>query len=56
MNAQLPAVGSLVVDELSGKTGVLMEVYAGRAMLRPVGGGREWETFPEKVVPAEGAA
>lgn len=53
MSAELPDVGTLVLDKLSGKTGVFMGEWAGQACLRPEGGGTEWVTFPEKVTPVE---
>jgi photosystem II stability/assembly factor-like uncharacterized protein len=54
MSVALPEVGTLVVDTLTERTGHFMGVEGPYAMLRPQGGGKEWEALPERVVSAEG--
>lgn len=44
-----PEVGALVKDETMDRLGVYMGEAGPFAMLRPVGGGKEWETRPEDV-------
>jgi hypothetical protein len=41
--------GELVLDESSGRVGVVMDVLDGRVYLRPPGGGTEWEADPRNV-------
>jgi hypothetical protein len=41
--------GALVVDGKSGKVGFFQQEVLGIAWLRPVGGGREWETAPQSL-------
>lgn len=48
----LPAPRSLVKDR-RGRTAEFMGMEGGRAMLRPVGGGKEYEERPEALQPAE---
>ncbi|WP_338145928.1 hypothetical protein [Streptomyces scabichelini] len=53
---RLPAVGTLVLDTATGRTGKFMGLPHGgstRVMLRPEHGGKEWEADPEKIVPVE---
>ncbi|MFK4222610.1 hypothetical protein [Streptomyces sp. NPDC019890] len=45
-------IGSYVVDIRTGRVGRLMGEAGPRLMLRPVGGGREWECVPDGVRPA----
>ncbi|MFD9430524.1 hypothetical protein [Streptomyces sp. NPDC060002] len=48
--------GVYVLDARSGRIGEVMERLEGRVVLRPVGGGREWDCLPEDVeeaAPAE---
>ena len=45
-------IGSYVVDIRTGRVGRLMGDAGPRLMLRPVGGGREWECVPDEVRPA----
>ncbi|MFH9421233.1 hypothetical protein [Streptomyces sp. NPDC017529] len=47
-----PVVGVLVKDTATSRTGEYRDVAGGRWLLRPVGGGREWEAAPENVRPA----
>ncbi|MDT0307920.1 hypothetical protein RM780_13235 [Streptomyces sp. DSM 44917] len=42
-------VGALVRDEATGRRGLYMGTSGPYAMLRPLGGGREWEVRPEDV-------
>lgn len=52
---RVPEVGSLVLDTATGKPGVFMSVDPwGRAYLRPEGGGTEWDTDVEHLVPVGG--
>ncbi|MFI2348667.1 hypothetical protein ACH492_16780 [Streptomyces sp. NPDC019443] len=44
-----PEVGQLVRDMTTDKVGVVMGDWAGRYMLRPLGGGLEWDAV--KVAP-----
>ena len=44
-----PNVGSLVRDTAKDRVGVYMGKMGPFAMLRPVGGGKEWEVRPEDV-------
>ncbi|MDT0322141.1 hypothetical protein [Streptomyces millisiae] len=44
-----PNVGALVCDETRKRIGVFMGMAGPFAMLRPVGGGKEWEVMPEDV-------
>jgi hypothetical protein len=48
-------VGSYVVDIRTGQVGRLMGEAGARLLLRPVGGGREWECEPDAVRPATAA-
>ena len=52
-----PAVGTVVRDEQRSRVGEFRGVQSGRFMLRPIGGGREWEARPDEVrpVPADEA-
>ena len=61
---RVPAKGTLVTDNETGETGVLMAVdtvtlpYGKRrdAYLRPVGGGVEWTAPVESISPVDGHA
>lgn len=44
-----PALGTVVVDERTGRTGVVMDNVGPYLQLRPVGGGREWDADPARV-------
>ncbi|MCX4822957.1 hypothetical protein OG883_24310 [Streptomyces sp. NBC_01142] len=48
-------IGSFVVDIRTGRVGRLMGEVGPRLLLRPVGGGREWECEPPQVRPATAA-
>ncbi|WP_230396108.1 hypothetical protein, partial [Streptomyces blattellae] len=39
----MPVVGALVRDTATNKDGVYMGQWAGRHMIRPLGGGLEWD-------------
>lgn len=54
--ASPPAVGSLVHDTKRNRDGIFMALQAGRFLLRPPGGGREWEAKPDDVQPADAHA
>jgi hypothetical protein len=43
--------GQFVRDIAQDRTGVLMAFHGGRAFLRPLGGGQEWEVLREDVRP-----
>jgi hypothetical protein len=43
----LPATGTVLVDTARNAVGVFQVELRGRYLLRPIGGGREWETSPE---------
>ncbi|MGW1495206.1 hypothetical protein [Streptomyces sp. NPDC002402] len=42
-------IGTYVVDMRTGRVGRLMGEAGPRLLLRPVGGGREWECEPDAV-------
>lgn len=44
--------GALVYDPVRRKVGEYQDRAGPYAMLRPVGGGREWEAGPEQIRPA----
>ena len=44
--------GAWLMDTQRGRVGQLMDYVGGRAQLRPVGGGREWEVLPVNLRPA----
>lgn len=44
-----PGIGELAKDSARDKIGVLMGRVGGRVQIRPVAGGREWETEPDNV-------
>ncbi|MCQ4084628.1 hypothetical protein NGB36_29645 [Streptomyces sp. RB6PN25] len=44
-------VGEVARDVRTDRIGVVMAVVGGRTYLRPLGGGREWETAADDVVP-----
>jgi hypothetical protein len=46
-----PRAGDTVRDSATGLIGVFMALEDGKAFLRPLGGGREWETGPEHLEP-----
>ena len=48
----VPERGELVYDLVSRKVGEYQGKAGPYAMLRPVGGGREWEADPEQIRPA----
>lgn len=43
----------MVRDTASGRIGVVMDHLGTYVQLRPPGGGREWDTRPEDLRPAE---
>ncbi|MEU6945485.1 hypothetical protein [Streptomyces sp. NPDC046332] len=45
----LPEVGDLVRDTATGRVGFYVDSVAGRFLIRPVNGGREWEAQPGDV-------
>ncbi len=49
---ELPKVGTLLHDTKLDVVGEFRGAVGGRWMLRPPGGGREWEASPETVQPA----
>ncbi|WP_416983983.1 hypothetical protein [Streptomyces sp. T028] len=51
----LPERGELVYDPASRKVGEYQDMAGPYAMLRPVGGGREWEADPVQIRPATSA-
>ncbi|MFJ3672033.1 hypothetical protein ACIPSE_36825 [Streptomyces sp. NPDC090106] len=51
LRAERPPVGSYVIDGRDGRIGEVMGHLAGRAQLRPVGGGREWDCPPHETEP-----
>ncbi|MFD5427574.1 hypothetical protein [Streptomyces sp. NPDC127084] len=44
-----PAVGSYVIDTITGRMGTVMGHLGPYVQLRPIGGGREWDCPPEAV-------
>ncbi|MCT9077286.1 hypothetical protein [Streptomyces fulvoviolaceus] len=48
----VPEVGELMYDPVMRKVGEYQGKAGPYAMLRPVGGGREWEADPEQIRPA----
>ncbi|WP_327724753.1 hypothetical protein [Streptomyces europaeiscabiei] len=53
---RLPDEGALVLDTATSKVGVYVGLSGPYALLRPEGGGREWEADPEKIIPVKGEA
>ncbi|MGA4844433.1 hypothetical protein [Streptomyces sp. G45] len=51
----VPERGALVFDPAVRKVGQYQGKAGPYAMLRPVGGGREWEADPSKIRPATSA-
>ncbi len=49
----VPAVGELAYDSRADRVGVVMEVKRTYALLRPPGGGLEWDVQPEHLHPAD---
>ncbi len=49
--AAAPEPGSLVYDPASGKVGEYQGMGGPYALLRPLGGGREWEADPGRIRP-----
>jgi hypothetical protein len=49
------AVGTVVVDERSGRVGEVMDREGRYLQLRPLRGGREWDADPDRVRPATSA-
>ncbi|MFI1356973.1 hypothetical protein ACH4TV_25840 [Streptomyces sp. NPDC020898] len=49
---QTPEHGALVYDPVAGKAGEYQDKVGPYAMLRPVGGGREWQADPALIRPA----
>lgn len=45
----IPAAGTCVVDERTGRVGKVMGNIGPNLQLRPLGGGREWECPPSEV-------
>ncbi|MGW0997664.1 hypothetical protein ACWD5V_31210 [Streptomyces sp. NPDC002523] len=48
-----PDVGELVYDTKRDRVGEVVDYQAGRALLRPSGGGVEWEASPDELRPAD---
>ncbi|TVZ89389.1 hypothetical protein [Streptomyces sp. BK340] len=48
-----PDVGELVYDTKRDRVGEVVDYQAGRALLRPLGGGIEWEADPDELWPAD---
>lgn len=46
-DASLPAVGTLMVDTRTGKTGIVTGHEGPYVQLRPSGGGTEWDVPPD---------
>ncbi|MFC3350040.1 hypothetical protein ACFOOM_21955 [Streptomyces echinoruber] len=46
-----PGIGDLAKDTVRNKVGVLMGEAGGRLLMRPPGGGREWEVDPGDIGP-----
>lgn len=42
-----PVRGTVARDTRTLRTGVVMGSIGGRVQLRPLGGGREWDTYPD---------
>jgi hypothetical protein len=51
VSTDAPTVGALVRDAKRGRVGVYMGQGGPYAMLRPLGGGQEWEALPEDLRP-----
>ncbi len=49
---ETPEIGDLVLDTVRNRVGEVMATVGGRLLLRPPGGGREWEAAPSHVRPA----
>ncbi|MFJ5224758.1 hypothetical protein [Streptomyces sp. NPDC088400] len=49
-----PVRGTVARDTRTLRTGVVMGSIGGRVQLRPLGGGREWETYPDRCELLEG--
>ncbi|MFE6520130.1 hypothetical protein [Streptomyces sp. NPDC057794] len=45
-----PGIGELAKDTAKGRIGIVMGEFGGRVQIRPIGGGREWDATPDKVV------
>lgn len=45
-----PGIGELAKDTAKGRIGIVMGELGGRVQIRPIGGGREWDAMPDKVV------
>ncbi|MFE7278562.1 hypothetical protein [Streptomyces sp. NPDC057623] len=50
-DVELPPAGALVRDTARGRVGEFMGKQGPYFMVRPLGGGREWEVSPEYVEP-----
>ncbi|MGW0819950.1 hypothetical protein [Streptomyces sp. NPDC002845] len=48
----VPEAGALVYDPATRRVGEFQDIVGPYSMLRPVGGGREWEADPALVRPA----
>jgi hypothetical protein len=48
-------IGTYLVDVCTGRVGRLVDEAGPYLLLRPVGGGREWECEPDMVRPATAA-
>jgi hypothetical protein len=49
VHGEPPRKGLIVRDTRRNRTGTFEAVQSGRYVLRPVGGGKEWEASPEDV-------
>ncbi|MFE7897155.1 hypothetical protein ACFU3E_06375 [Streptomyces sp. NPDC057424] len=45
-----PGIGELAKDTARGRIGIVMSEIGGLVQIRPIGGGREWDALPDKVV------
>ncbi|MFF4962213.1 hypothetical protein [Streptomyces sp. NPDC001222] len=52
MTAESPERGALLYDPATGKVGAYQDRSGPYALLRPVGGGREWQADPAALRPA----
>lgn len=51
----MPRPGEVVRDEASGRVGIVMGQVGPYTQLRPLGGGREWDADPGRIVAIERA-
>jgi len=54
-SVEIPSVGELAYDGRSDRVGLVMELKAAYVLLRPPGGGREWDVPLGYVHPADQA-